>query len=563
MKIQLNTTHKLEIGEKLDIRGTGIYIEAKGADEDPSFDAVRHSASDGAYVGVLPIADNTLEHLSTGKDLLAAEPRLKNAGEKLSGVVVSKEEPEDEVVYYNIYSVEVVTSAEAKKSAKETKVDKNTKVIILSVQGMMLAHEAKADVIRDFNDGEEVVVEVSYGRSGEPTVVYPKVPEDDAGTLLTAGEIIYKDGQLESLTKLLAQKSPLEAKVVSIGDLGYQVELAVDNEYYDAAMSGKKVESMDDVLNEIHKSVGTPMDVLNDIYAQYKSLGLSNKVTKTLLKKIRKYDEEVVEYIPSKPKTMFNNKGTVMQRLLAYVIGQESLLLAGDMSTGKDLSITTIAYLLQKPMRSHIITQYTDNHDLTGTVGLQSQEEGGGTYVRDSFLIQMMKHGGIVHLAEINVSNQAVMTVLNPIVEKGQKLIDIDSSGERVIAHEDFLFYGSMNPGYAGTSELNWATDSRMPTIDYGTNEDIYDLLKIHHESKDAPEEMLDTVNKVYRALYQTAQDRRISPKVLAFRRFASACYYASEGLMTLREVLSDNVLNKAKKEERDIIHDILDTYIR
>ena len=557
MKIQVNTTGVFEAGQTLEIIGTGNEIVGRGVNGDPSLTVLRTDGVTEGVTSVIPAASGTLDGLSTGLELLEAEPKLAVEGHRIKATVVEKV---SEKPFINIYSVEVVVGV--KKREVEDVITVNKTVIELMIKGGMLAHEAKIDVLRDYNDDKEVVVQIKHGHTGEPSVVYANALYDTAGAILSAGEIDFKEGQRETLMTLLSQIPTLDATVFATGDNGYQARILMDTDTYDAILSGEKIANMEDVLQEIHQTVGTPMDTLEDIYNVYKSLNISNKLIVRLLGKIKPYDESVAGYIPSKPQTMFKNKGTVLQRLFAYVLGGESVLLSGDASTGKDLAITTIAYLLQKPLRSHIITSFTDNHDLTGRIGLQAQEEGGGTFVRDSFLVEMMKHGGIVHLAEINVSNPAVMTVLNPIIEKGQKTIDIESSGERVIAHEDFLFYGSMNPGYAGTSEMNWATDSRTPTVDFGKNEDIYDLLKIHHESKDAPEEMIVQVNQVYRSLFDTVQDRRLTPKVLAFRRYASAVYYASEGLMSLTEALYDNVVSKAREDERDTVIDIIDSYI-
>jgi midasin len=85
----------------------------------------------------------------------------------------------------------------------------------------------------------------------------------------------------------------------------------------------------------------------------------------------------------------------------------------------------------------------------------------------DGPLVQAMKAGDIFLLDEINLAEDAVIERLNSVLESGRSLTlaerGADSESERIIAHPDFKFLATMNPGGDfGKKELSPALRSRF-----------------------------------------------------------------------------------------------------
>lgn len=563
MIIQVHTLEKFKKGTKLDIVGTGnLKHDESDTEKDPSLNVALHGEpvnESEDFIAVVPFEDMTNQETETGVDLVKKVPELMNKGHRVTGTVIGSIDNE---TFFNMYLVEIdFIHQGANKERLEAMTDMEK--LDFTIKGSMFQHHALMDVINNFLEGEEVIVNIETGATGEPIVVYPDKLEDHAGALLTAGEIDYQEDDKENLMKLLKRKKSLEGVVYGSEGKNYQIRVGVESDEYEAIITGKKIETMEDVFDNVHKNVGTPKETLNDIYVYLKSQGISKKQTKELFNMIRPYDESVVDFIPPKPKTAYHDNKGLLSRAITYILGGESVLMSGDAATGKNLMAETICWVVQKPYRFYSINIQTDKFDLTGRTVLQSQSEGGGTVVQDSFLIQMMKHGGAILLDEINASNPAIMTVLHSVVEKGHKMIDVESSDERVVAKEDFLLFGAMNPGYNGTNDLNEALHSRFATLNFGKNDNILGLLDVHHESMDAPIEMKERVNQLYGMLFENVQDGALSAKVLSFRRYAAAVKYAAEGAISLKDALIDNVANMVLDPfENEIILDAIDTQI-
>lgn len=553
-KLQVNTTSTFEIGEKVKVIALGHDLE--GYKDEPALKVVKAEGDTNEYIALVPSRDIALEGDSP-QEIVEKNKALAEKDGEIEGVIVKEM---DSGSFYHAYLIEIKgTNTELKKTLSSMD---DLETLDLTIKGSLLQHPSKVDVITDFEEGEAVTVKLELNSSGEPHVIYPKKAENHSGNTITAGEIKYTDDEHELLMKFLKVRS-LEGVVFDASNSTYKIRVGIDPEEFEAIKTGKKVESVEDVMANIHATVGTPMETLESIHVYLTSQGINRRQVKKLMGMIRNYDDSVVDFIPQQPKTAYQDNKGLLKRSIAYLLGGESILMSGDAATGKNLMAETLCWAIQKPYRFYSINIQTDKFDLTGRTVLQSQSEGGGTKVQDSFLVQMMKHGGAILLDEMNASNPAIMTVLHSVAEKGHKMIDIESSDERVVAQNDFVLFGAMNPGYAGTGDLNEALHSRFATLNFGNNADILDLLKVHHESKEAPEAMLEQVNRIYTTLYENVKDGIINAKVLSFRRYASAVKYASEGIIPLKEAMIDNVANMVLDvEENEVICDAIDTHI-
>lgn len=87
----------------------------------------------------------------------------------------------------------------------------------------------------------------------------------------------------------------------------------------------------------------------------------------------------------------------------------------------------------------------------------------------DGPLLLAMRHGDIFVLDEINLAEDAVIERLNSVLESGREITLVEREGayaEKIIAHPDFRFVATMNPGGDfGKRELSPALRSRFTEI--------------------------------------------------------------------------------------------------
>jgi nitric oxide reductase NorQ protein len=76
-----------------------------------------------------------------------------------------------------------------------------------------------------------------------------------------------------------------------------------------------------------------------------------------------------------------------------------------------------------------------------------------------------MENGDWVVLDEINMARPEVVSVLHQVLDHRRALTIKEHNNEEVKAHPDFRVFGTMNPEYAGTAELNYAFRRRFELI--------------------------------------------------------------------------------------------------
>ena len=82
---------------------------------------------------------------------------------------------------------------------------------------------------------------------------------------------------------------------------------------------------------------------------------------------------------------------------------------------------------------------------------------------QDSEITQVIEHGGIIYLDEVNFLPAKVSAVFHGLLDK-RRQITIPELGNKVIkAHPDLQVIASYNPDYEGTKPLNAAFKNRFP----------------------------------------------------------------------------------------------------
>ena len=87
----------------------------------------------------------------------------------------------------------------------------------------------------------------------------------------------------------------------------------------------------------------------------------------------------------------------------------------------------------------------------------------GNVIMKDGPLTEAVRHGAVYVAEEMNFARPAVIAVLNTLLDSNSSIIL--PSGEVVKAHPNFKLIGTINPGYAGTRDLNKALINRFSII--------------------------------------------------------------------------------------------------
>lgn len=143
---------------------------------------------------------------------------------------------------------------------------------------------------------------------------------------------------------------------------------------------------------------------------------------------------------------------------IAYT-ANNPVLLRGETGTAKSSIIRELAYLLKQPYVRISINSHTDAQELIGRMAVKD----GKTYFEDGIFTEAMKIGAMLVLDEVNMSNGGLTAALHSALDEDRQITLQD--GTVIKAHPDFRVFGTMNPDYAGTQELNSAFKNRFLTI--------------------------------------------------------------------------------------------------
>ena len=120
---------------------------------------------------------------------------------------------------------------------------------------------------------------------------------------------------------------------------------------------------------------------------------------------------------------------------------------------------------------------------VSGTVSLEASQlfgryipDGvGGFMWQDGGVTELVRHGGVLILDEVNFIPSKIATVLFSLLAGTTRSITLlDHKGETIHAHPDLFIVATMNPFYAGTQEMNAAFRNRYSLqIEWGYDEKV------------------------------------------------------------------------------------------
>lgn len=141
---------------------------------------------------------------------------------------------------------------------------------------------------------------------------------------------------------------------------------------------------------------------------------------------------------------------------------KHNVLIEGPTGTGKTSAIMAYAAHKQMPFYSVSSSNGTEPTQLFGKFIVD--EATGGFAWQDGPVTDIVRHGGILLINEINFIPERVLSVLFGLLDKRRKIELVDHKGEVIYAPDDFIVFADMNPGYQGTRELNHALRNRFAT---------------------------------------------------------------------------------------------------
>lgn len=141
---------------------------------------------------------------------------------------------------------------------------------------------------------------------------------------------------------------------------------------------------------------------------------------------------------------------------------KHNVLIEGPTGTGKTSAIMAYAVHKQMPFYSVSSSNGSEPTQLFGKFIVD--ESNGGFIWQDGPVTDVVRHGGILLLNEMNFLPERVQSVLFGLLDKRRKIELVDHKGEVIHAPENFIVFADMNPGYQGTRDLNYALRNRFDT---------------------------------------------------------------------------------------------------
>lgn len=147
---------------------------------------------------------------------------------------------------------------------------------------------------------------------------------------------------------------------------------------------------------------------------------------------------------------------------------QEGILnLRGHAGTGKDVLVKMFCARTRRPYFTIDCSKWTTEFELSEDVVLEAEGGASKTVKVPSVILNAITApGAVMYFNEINAMPEHAQIFLHGLMDEKRTLTLKTSSGKAVRALDNVLLISSMNPGYPGTFNPQFATKSRMVNLE-------------------------------------------------------------------------------------------------
>lgn len=352
-----------------------------------------------------------------------------------------------------------------------------------------------------------------------PTILFQKLTKQFGLRHKTIGGRLLDDVVLD-VTQLIAQSPNALSKYRSDGRIDKNATIGATKTTTNVVVTPTPIATPKVVIQRV-PSTEVSLDVVGENLAYVPSLDV------------------VRDYVPR----VFH--GLNEEQIYDYAITHSiNVLIEGEAGTGKTTSAMRYSALRNLPFYSVSSNVGAEPSQLFGKYVPDSD----GNFVwQDGGVTQLVRHGGVLLLNEINFLPPKVATVLMGLLDDRRQITLLDHKGEVINANPNLLVIADYNEGYRGTSQLNQAFADRFGlklTFKYDT-----DIERKFIPSKS----LLELANKMRADSLSGIYETPISTRLLKnFVANATALNY---------EFAVENFLNNFNDEERGSVKLLMEAY--
>lgn len=364
--------------------------------------------------------------------------------------------------------------------------------------------------------------------------------------------------------------------------------------------SGSGPQPEDDEVARIASEGIMEEDEVRERIAVMKDNSVAKSVLLMALSKYRKY-----KALLHKPSAIYQNmrdpkKESILNQALIAALTRAALIFAGEKSTGKNICAETIAYVLGRPfyrlnfqkdmLLEDIFGSKTTDNSASDQLELDlakakikvelaaeqaSQEDFDKAAMFEllkaqcasirlvqstSAIIDWAKNGGVLLLDELNMAAPNILQAVVNSAADAEKVLIVPGVAT-IKLNPDCVLIGGMNPGYAGTFELNKATKSRCGMILFDYPDNIKPQLKANFSPDTClKEKQFNICNDLYKDFVIAVQHGRVSNDCLNIRGFVNALAAVEmfPDATTLANQIEIFVINACDEDDRGVLAPML-----
>lgn len=181
--------------------------------------------------------------------------------------------------------------------------------------------------------------------------------------------------------------------------------------------------------------------------------------------------EEFARYIPRQFEGLPYHEVFDIAALLHY-----NVLIEGPTGSGKTSAIRAWCAKQKKRFYSVSSTNGVEPSQLFGRYVPNDGDDAATRPViwQDGPVTDLVRHGGVLLINEVNFLSQRVASALFSLLDFRRQIQLPEHHGEVIDAHDELVIFVDMNPGYAGTIELNAAFRNRFQIqLDWDYDEEV------------------------------------------------------------------------------------------